>query len=311
LKKSWKLKKWKKKYLILTDTRLIYYENLQCYMDSKQGKQIELIHANCKRYGEKNFTMTTLAKVTEWECASKSEREEWVGLIEKSILDSYAPNNCGVSEIYRKNKFCADCGTVKDVTWIVINFGVVICIGCSGIHRGLGCHVSKVRSAKLDILTPTILHIVLLLNGNDNANAHIYESTLDKKQKPITGDASPEEKSSFIRRKYKDLEFIPAIVPTREKLLRAISEQNFTKFLTLLLRSSLQDLNAYATDLFGILANTDHPSLSQWDETERGAWLQVLLWSCEEIDPSEKQKMKMQLQPLKCNGVLFDNFFDL
>jgi len=173
----------------------------------------------------------------------------------------------------------------------------------------LGCHVSKVRSGKLDILTPTILHIVLLLKGNENANKKVYESTLDKK--PITGDASPEEKSSFIRRKYKDLEFIPAIVPTREKLLRAISEQNFIKFLTLLLRSSLQDRNAFATDLFGVLANTEHPSLSQWSEPERGAWLQVLLWSCEEIDPSEKQKMKMQLQQLKCNGVVFDNFFDL
>ena len=34
--------------------------------------------------------------------------------------------------------------------WASANIGVVFCIECSGIHRGLGVHISKVKSLSLD-----------------------------------------------------------------------------------------------------------------------------------------------------------------
>ncbi|KAK1919798.1 hypothetical protein P3342_002091 [Pyrenophora teres f. teres] len=45
------------------------------------------------------------------------------------------------------NKICADCGTEIKVDWVSINLGIIICIECSGIHRSLGTHITKVRSS--------------------------------------------------------------------------------------------------------------------------------------------------------------------
>jgi Arf-GAP with GTPase, ANK repeat and PH domain-containing protein 1/3/4/5/6/9/11 len=37
-----------------------------------------------------------------------------------------------------------------DPDWASLNLGVLVCIECSGIHRNLGSHISRVRSLDLD-----------------------------------------------------------------------------------------------------------------------------------------------------------------
>lgn len=44
-----------------------------------------------------------------------------------------------------ENRICADCHETQMPTWASINCGVFICLKCSGIHRGLGVHISKVN----------------------------------------------------------------------------------------------------------------------------------------------------------------------
>ena len=50
----------------------------------------------------------------------------------------------GMQGVLAQSSECADCGT-PGANWAVINLGIVVCISCSGVHRSLGVHISKVR----------------------------------------------------------------------------------------------------------------------------------------------------------------------
>ncbi|XP_011892137.1 arf-GAP with coiled-coil, ANK repeat and PH domain-containing protein 2 isoform X3 [Papio anubis] len=103
------------------------------------------------------------------------------------------------------NASCCDCG-LADPRWASINLGITLCIECSGIHRSLGVHFSKVRSLTLDTWEPELLKLMCEL-GNDVIN-RVYEANVEKMgiKKPQPGQR--QEKEAYIKAKYVERKFV-------------------------------------------------------------------------------------------------------
>ncbi|KAJ9671742.1 hypothetical protein PVL29_025448 [Vitis rotundifolia] len=98
-----------------------------------------------------------------------------------------------------ENRECADCKS-KGPRWASVNLGIFICMQCSGIHRSLGVHISKVRSATLDTWLPEQVAFIQSM-GNEKANSY-WEAEL-----PPNYDRVGIE--NFIRAKYEDKRWTP------------------------------------------------------------------------------------------------------
>ncbi|XP_060766152.1 arf-GAP with coiled-coil, ANK repeat and PH domain-containing protein 3b isoform X1 [Neoarius graeffei] len=104
------------------------------------------------------------------------------------------------------NEVCCDCGQAEP-RWASINLGILLCIECSGIHRSLGVHCSKVRSLTLDSWEPELMKLMCEL-GNTVIN-HIYEGACEERGLKKPGpNSSRQEKEAWIKAKYVERKFL-------------------------------------------------------------------------------------------------------
>ncbi|TEA15099.1 Protein csx2 [Colletotrichum sidae] len=153
----------------------------------------------------------------------------------RSPSSTYDDNPDKILQMVRDNDqgncWCADCGSGTKVEWVSINLAIIVCIECSGIHRSLGTHISKVRSLTLDInsFTADIVELLLLV-GNRVSNM-IWEAKLGSGVKPGP-QATREQRLRFITAKYVERAFVEPIsstlsrYPTPEDTLLAAIKKN-------------------------------------------------------------------------------------
>ncbi|SPN97674.1 related to ADP-ribosylation factor GTPase-activating protein [Cephalotrichum gorgonifer] len=101
------------------------------------------------------------------------------------------------------NSLCCDCNSPSP-QWASPKFGIFICLACAGEHRGLGVHISFVRSVTMDAFKSGEIERMRL--GGNNAWKQFWaeNSNAREKELPWTQEAVPQRYPGFVGEQYKE-----------------------------------------------------------------------------------------------------------
>ncbi|XP_030836389.1 arf-GAP with Rho-GAP domain, ANK repeat and PH domain-containing protein 1 isoform X1 [Strongylocentrotus purpuratus] len=222
-----------KRYLAIKGEMLCFYTTERDFEAAVPISDIQMMLANGRVNPQKpdRVVLTTPSTTYHFTAESPEEAKEWVNAmmnaVSEGLSDKLYLHKAWENEA---NKYCADC-SMPDPDWCSLNFGIVVCKNCAGIHRDLGVHVSKVRSLKMDVkaFTDSALEVFLVI-GNKMSN-NFWEEKLEKELDPNDGvkpmpDDSIEQRKLFIEKKYRDRQFCEQILWEKEildkELLKAV-----------------------------------------------------------------------------------------
>ncbi|CAB1349548.1 unnamed protein product, partial [Coregonus sp. 'balchen'] len=111
-----------------------------------------------------------------------------------------------IEEVLRMpgNEVCCDCGAA-DPKWLSTNLGILTCIECSGIHREMGVHISRIQSMELDKLGTS--ELLLAKNVGNSSFNEIMEGNLPCPSPKPTPSSDMTVRKEFINAKYVDHKF--------------------------------------------------------------------------------------------------------
>ncbi|XP_062434148.1 arf-GAP with GTPase, ANK repeat and PH domain-containing protein 1 isoform X2 [Rhea pennata] len=216
---------------------------------------------------EENFEFIIVSltgQTWHFEATTYEERDAWVQAIESQILASL--QSCESSKNksrmtsqneamalqsirnIRGNSHCVDC-EAQNPDWASLNLGALMCIECSGIHRNLGTHLSRVRSLDLDDWPLELIKVMSSI-GNELANS-VWEESSQGHLKP-SSDSTRDEKERWIRAKYEQKLFLAPLqcleLSLGQHLLRATAEEDLRTVILLLAHGAREEVNETCGD---------------------------------------------------------------
>uniref|UniRef100_A0AAY5K2C0 Arf-GAP with coiled-coil, ANK repeat and PH domain-containing protein n=1 Tax=Esox lucius TaxID=8010 RepID=A0AAY5K2C0_ESOLU len=204
-------KTWNRRWFSIQNSQLVYQKRLKDAL-TVVVEDLRLCSVKPCEDGERRFCFEVVSPTKSCMLQAESEklRQSWIQAVQASIASAYreisdnyyierldrtaSPSTSSIDSASEPrggrmgegrgesilqrvqtlpgNELCCDCSQAAPC-WASINLGVLLCIECSGIHRSLGVHCSKVRSLTLDSWEPELLKLMCEL-GNSVIN-HIYE----------------------------------------------------------------------------------------------------------------------------------------
>ncbi|KAM3727659.1 ArfGAP with SH3 domain, ANK repeat and PH domain-containing protein [Dirofilaria immitis] len=232
--------------------------------ESVPPTKLSLLVSDCKPSVDdpKSFDLYCRERTYHLQADSETDAKRWILALKREItrvktkmLSAETPqgNEGGgsgaISEAYQRkmcitkvrqlpgNSMCADCSSKEDVQWLS-NIGALVCIACSGVHRELGVHVSRIQSLNLDVISP-LEFFVPLSSGNVMIN-HLFEYDAAKcaTWKPIPG-CTRFDRQRFIQMKYRDRAFVQKLDDPDASLAEAFNDRDFESAYRALLSPNL------------------------------------------------------------------------
>lgn len=235
---------WHKNWFVLKDCHLYRY---RIKKEFNPESALSLLMCTVRvppktKQSNKNFFEIIQAgkkKPVQLQAETAEERDAWVKAIQESIsqalnaqefsphlIKSLEKRNKEEEELTLKilqsvpgNSTCADCNW-KDPDWASINLGVLVCLECSGVHRSLGTHITKVRSLTLDKLDAELVLFMKAL-GNEKVNKILEHSVGSEHTKP-TPETERALRERWIQNKYRNKLFLPPLKANTEELSKEL-----------------------------------------------------------------------------------------
>jgi len=259
-KQSSSMKKdWKRRWFVLTDGELAYYRSSSSSSDTPPEREFVVNTMLCKVRERSDhdyrFVFELISpsrRVYVLQAQSQEAFIAWTSVLRNQVhrllrkeqqghsdddedeAEEMAAQKSRKRQLMEANPRCADCDK-RDPEWVSINTGAVICIACCGIHRGLGTHVSKVRSLVLDEIPLSTLSLLQRL-GNDLVNSVLEHSVADDYDK-IDADSDQNAREKWIKGKYMFRLFVDAENELKgmshdernEELLKAVRDDGIAR----------------------------------------------------------------------------------